>query len=610
LIKEILIKKKKKRMLKLLLQNLIKINQTTNRLLHYKPIITENKLVIGEKLSSTIDKRLQKRPLLRDQKKLLISTPIPSFNHYIGQIYPKFDPNKHLLTSNWIKRGSIGKSFTINPIGTHPALSTGQNSETFIDIGVEKELAHRVEHLKQNMKIVNPSIIQSKAFSQICPQPRAHQLLVAETGSGKTLAYVLPIIQNAIQFKSLNIEQRPMQPISIILVPTRELAFQVYSLLGQLTNTLNICIDLHRDIIIAKKKAMFNVERYKNVKKEEKIIYKDDQIQEEEEGEETKESINSINQLNEREIVDILVTVPNQLNKRLKNDQLDGNCLRHLVIDEADTLLDDSFNQELLKSIRKLNLNLKFDPLSTTTTQLIFTSATVPRDMRNILKDIINCENEQELNSIQTERTNHVMTHITQKFIRTSAPERIELLLELVKDELANDKSVRTIMIFSHRTVTATFIWKLLKENQIDADLLTKDTAQRELLVEKFLLNKQRRVFVATDVASRGWDTQHVNHVINFEMPHFIADYIHRCGRVGRIGSHKCGGSGPKVTSFITRAFEVDMVMNIEKAVRLDQHLDNVNANITRILKHKYPDQSIKGQVKVRKTFKKQRSIN
>lgn len=52
----------------------------------------------------------------------------------------------------------------------------------------------------------------------------------------------------------------------------------------------------------------------------------------------------------------------------------------------------------------------------------------------------------------------------------------------------------------------------------------------------------ETRVLCATDIASRGWDTVHVNHVINFDIPHFIADYIHRAGRVGRLNTHKHGG--------------------------------------------------------------------
>lgn len=144
-------------------------------------------------------------------------------------------------------------------------------------------------------------------------------------------------------------------------------------------------------------------------------------------------------------------------------------------------------------------------------------------------------------------------------------------------------------MIFAHNTSTAAYVSKVLKENQIDCELLTKNVnnQHREEIVSKFF-NGQCRVLCCTDIASRGWDTLHVNHVINFDMPTFIADYLHRVGRVGRLNGHKHGGSGGLVTNFITNRFEVDLVWNIERSVRLGVELQNVNANIKRLYKYSY----------------------
>ncbi len=123
----------------------------------------------------------------------------------------------------------------------------------------------------------------------------------------------------------------------------------------------------------------------------------------------------------------------------------------------------------------------------------------------------------------------------------------------------------------------------------IDCELLTKkiNTNERESLVERFF-NGQVRVICCTDLASRGWDTLHVNHVINFEMPLFITDYIHRIGRVGRLNCHKSGGGSGMVTSYVTKPYEVDLVWNIERSVRLNIDLHNVNANVKRVYNTKY----------------------
>ena len=170
---------------------------------------------------------------------------------------------------------------------------------------------------------------------------------------------------------------------------------------------------------------------------------------------------------------------------------------------------------------------------------------------------------------------------LPQKFLRLSTPKRNEHLIELIKKELNNKARKRVCMIFSHRTTTAAFVSKFLRENGIDCELLTKNSDDRETIVKRFF-NKEIQVLVCTDIASRGWDTTHVSHVINFEIPVFIADYLHRIGRVGRLGST----DGGIVTSYVTKAYEVDLVKNIERSIRLNQDLHNINANITRYFKH------------------------
>lgn len=87
------------------------------------------------------------------------------------------------------------------------------------------------------------------------------------------------------------------------------------------------------------------------------------------------------------------------------------------------------------------------------------------------------------------------------------------------------------------------------------------------------------QVLVCTDIASRGWNTIQVNHVVNFEMPQFIADYLHRVGRVGRLGSASRGSTG-LVTNFIVTRSDVDLVWNIERSIRLGVELEHVDANV------------------------------
>ena len=221
-------------------------------------------------------------------------------------------------------------------------------------------------------------------------------------------------------------------------------------------------------------------------------------------------------------------------------------------------------------------------------TQLLFTSATIPQGLRGILEGIL--DEHTHLKTINTHKINKLMFHVPQKFIRTTAIKRNEMLLEILRKELSHESKKRTIMIFSHRTITTAFVHKFLLENNIQNEILIKNinNMRRESVVSKFM-DGDVRILCCTDIASRGWDTLNVNHVINFEVPTFISDYLHRIGRVGRLinGSRTNG----KVTTFVTSKHEVDLIWNIEKSVRLNCELDNVNANVKRFYKKIYADE-------------------
>lgn len=88
-------------------------------------------------------------------------------------------------------------------------------------------------------------------------------------------------------------------------------------------------------------------------------------------------------------------------------------------------------------------------------------------------------------------------------------------------------------------------------------------------------------ILASTDIGSRGLDTNRARHIINFDFPLHSADYIHRCGRTGRVGGVKyCN-----VTNFISSLREIELVQQIERAARTQTVLPNVNANISNIIK-------------------------
>lgn len=92
-------------------------------------------------------------------------------------------------------------------------------------------------------------------------------------------------------------------------------------------------------------------------------------------------------------------------------------------------------------------------------------------------------------------------------------------------------------------------------------------------------------VLSCTDVVSRGLDTTNIHHIINYDVPTNMSDYIHRCGRVGRVGSRVASGL---VTTMVCSPMEVELVQKIEYAARKmhEEELPEVNANIRRLIEN------------------------
>lgn len=242
----------------------------------------------------------------------------------------------------------------------------------------------------------------------------------------------------------------------------------------------------------------------------------------------------------------------------------------------------------------------KHDP-NEVATQLVLASATMPTNVEESLNLIIDTST---LNAVTSPYLHKVMPHITQKFIRIRKSQRPFELLSLVKKDI--DKK-RPVIIFSNKKATSDYVSIFLNDHDIDSVSMNKTALEkiRRQQFQKFQTG-QVNVLSTTDLASRGLDTKRVNtflfqqfhfrmkrsinfgcflsfqacHVINFEFPMFIADYIHRCGRIGRYTS----ATNCRVTNFISGIGQLDLVRKIEHTVRTNGTLPNVNANIHRII--------------------------
>lgn len=206
---------------------------------------------------------------------------------------------------------------------------------------------------------------------------------------------------------------------------------------------------------------------------------------------------------------------------------------------------------------------------------MILASATMPTNISESLNRIIDTET---IHQVVSENLHKVMPHVKQKFLRVNKSERPALLLQLVKQEVIKK---RPVIVFGNKSQTSDFVSLFLTNGGVNCVNLNGDMLQKIRVgqFEKFQ-SGEVDVLSTTDVGSRGLDTTRARHVINFDFPLHVADYIHRCGRIGRVGNrNQC-----VVTNLISSRREVDLVQKIEHAVRTGSILPNVNANITAII--------------------------
>ncbi|MES2217499.1 MAG: DEAD/DEAH box helicase, partial [Pseudomonadota bacterium] len=216
--------------------------------------------------------------------------------------------------------------------------------------------------------------------------------------------------------------------------------------------------------------------------------------------------------------VDIIVATPGRLMDHMANGRLDLSGIEMLVLDEADRMLDMGFIDDV-KDIA--NATPK-------TRQTLLFSATVDNQISNVVRQLLN-------NPVNIDLSSETIASplIEQKlYIVDNMQHKNRLLTHF----LANDNVFKAI-IFSATKIHADQLAKQLRDDGFAAAPLHGDLKQavRNRTIESFRRNKIQ-FLVATDVAARGLDINDVTHVINYDLPKFSEDYVHRIGRTGRAG--------------------------------------------------------------------------
>ena len=338
----------------------------------------------------------------------------------------------------------------------------------FEELGLDASITNTLQSLKYS----EPTEVQKQVIPHVLAG--SDVLAGAQTGTGKTAAFALPIIHKLLV-------QSPQSPQSaklsaLILVPTRELALQVFKSVQTYSEGTQVTSAIaYGGVSIAA------------------------QVEEFKKG------------------VDILVATPGRLIDHLFKGTLDASQIDTLVFDEADRMLDMGFMDEIKMILKRLPKHR----------QTLLFSATLDDAIFKLSKTLLNSPQ-----IIEVHERNSVAAQVEQIVYNIDTDRKREFISYLI-----GSKNWQQVLVFTRTKQGADTLAKEMKKDGLIAQSIHGDKSQgaRERALEDFKQGKAR-VLVATDVAARGLDIRQLKYVVNYELPYIAEDYIHRIGRTGRAG--------------------------------------------------------------------------
>ncbi|MHC9235411.1 DEAD/DEAH box helicase [Pseudooceanicola sp. 502str34] len=338
---------------------------------------------------------------------------------------------------------------------------------TFETLGLAPSLLARLAELE----LTTPTPIQTRAIPEAMDGRDVMGL--AQTGTGKTLAFGLPIADKLLRDGG---RCAPRQARALVLAPTRELAKQIHDNLREVLKGAH----LRSQLVVGGA------------------------------------SVNAQAQRLERG-AHLLIATPGRLIDLMDRRAIDLSGTRHLVLDEADQMLDLGF----IHALRRIAKELPSER------QTLLFSATMPKQMEEIagayLTDPV---------KIEVSPPGRTADKVTQSVVFVEQAARVGKLTGLLDDhreELA--------LVFTRTKHGAERLSRKLEQSGFAVAAIhgNKSQGQRNRALENFR-SGEVRVLVATDVAARGIDIPDVRHVYNFDLPNVADNYVHRIGRTARAG--------------------------------------------------------------------------
>jgi len=340
---------------------------------------------------------------------------------------------------------------------------------TFAKLGLTDELLQAVADQGYTL----PTPVQEKAIPLILAGRDV--LAGAQTGTGKTASFTLPLLQRLAA--NTDPDQKPRRVRALILVPTRELAAQVY----ESVLTYGKYLSLQVEPIVGGASV----------------------------GIQTRQL---------RRGCDIIVATPGRLIDHIKQRNVSLANIEMLILDEADRMLDMGFMPDV-KQVMALLPKQR---------QTLLFSATVPNAIKALAASVLHHPVE-----VEVAKQNATAENVSELVYGIGREYKRELLSYLI-----GSNNWKQVLVFVRTKHGADRLEKQLIEDGIRSVALHGDKTQgaRNKALEYFKTGKVS-VLVATDIAARGLDIEDLPHVINYDVPQVPEDYIHRIGRTGRAGS-------------------------------------------------------------------------
>jgi len=339
---------------------------------------------------------------------------------------------------------------------------------TFTDFNLHATLLESLDA----MGFEKPTPIQEQAIPYI--MQNRDLIACAQTGTGKTAAYLLPVIHNLLASPSgkhaIN---------TLVIAPTRELALQIDQ---QVEGFGYYAPVTSAPVYGGGDGATWDQQK--------------------------------------RAIVqgaDILIATPGRLLAHMQMGYVDFTHVQHLVLDEADRMLDMGFSEDIMMIVKALPAKR----------QTLLFSATMPSKIRHLAKTILNNPHEISI----------AISKPAEGILQAAYLVNDSRKNELVKHLLAG-KKIASTLIFASTKIKVKKLEQELRKMGLSVAGIHSDLEQpeREKVLSSFRA-KQVQILVATDILSRGIDMEDIGLVINYDIPNSPEDYVHRIGRTARAES-------------------------------------------------------------------------